>query len=142
MKRTADESYGNVAEDKTVFADERPGFGLGASVDGSELADDRAGADATIRPLASEVKILRQVADDRPGVNLAAFADLRPTGKIRVGIDFHIRANLDRAIHDNVRADIRSGIDLRLFINDGGRMNGHFDGVLLIPIKKPTAVGF
>ncbi len=97
----------------------------GAAVDGDELADAVAVADARLGALAFIFQILRGHADGAVREEDVVFAD--PGGAFQVdvghqagaGADLHFRAD------DAVGSDLGAFGDARLRVHDGGRMDGH-----------------
>lgn len=72
---------------------------------------------------------MRDVSNDRPHVDFVILADFSVASQDGMRQDFCPAANTHRAVNNNVRADICFGMNIRAWIDERGRMNGHKERV-------------
>src|SRR5262245_33535777 len=75
-------------------------------------------------------------------MDFVAFADLRPASQIRMRHDSRATLYPDRAFDDDVRANLDFGVDFRLGIDHGRRMNAHENDNSPSPSLFPTPRGY
>ncbi len=113
----------HVCEQQTIVADGRDFIFAGRALNAHVFAQDGSAADTRKRSLAVILSILRGCADRRKRIDHAILADLGPAVdddvrlQHRTGADRHIFAD------DAVGTDLDSPRNLRIRMNDSGRMN-------------------
>ena len=67
--------------------------------------------------------VLRVIADDAAGVEVVTLTNRRVAGDVRVRPDLAVGSYRDVFINDGVWANLSAGMDLRIFVDDGSRVN-------------------
>jgi len=104
-------------------ADDRLTIRRGGTMHRDVFAENIMVADAHTRRFAVVFQILRRVADDAAGVKNVVRADLGDAGEIDVRSDDAVRAEFHVRVNHGIRPDVDGGVQFRLRMNDGGRMN-------------------
>src|SRR5262249_4302628 len=89
------------------------------------LAKNIASTDSKVGFFPCVTFVLGCITQNNAGMDFVAFADLRPASQIRMRHDSRATLYPDRAFDDDVRANLDFGVDFRLGIDHGRRMNAH-----------------
>ena len=79
--------------------------------------------DNELSRLVIEFYILRFIADDAAGMEMVTVTNRRVAGDVRVRPDLAVGSYRDVFINDGVWANLSAGMDLRIFVDDGSRVN-------------------
>src|SRR5205814_9867590 len=102
---------------------------FGAAMDGHELADSVAAADARCGSFALVLQVLRRHADRAVGVKNIIFADCGGAFQVYVGHQASACSDLDLRSHDAVGADLRGSRYTCRGVDEGCRMERHYSGL-------------
>src|SRR5215510_15227678 len=84
--------------------------------------------------------VLGGITQNNARMDFVAFADLRPASQICMRHDSRAALYPDRAFDDDVRANLDFGVNFRLGIDNGRRMNAHENNNY--PVYFPTPGGY
>src|ERR1039457_1724726 len=101
---------------------------LGSAMNGDELTDAVAVADAGLGALALVLEVLRGHAGGAVGEEEVVLADPGGAFDVVIGQQAGARADVHFRSDDAIGADIGAGIDLRRGVNKGGGVNRHRSG--------------